>query len=244
MSRRFTLGLLSCVTGVLLVAGGFLLWQRPVAEGLQPDLTAQVVRLHVVANSDSDEDQALKRAVRDAVMDEATPLLAGANSPAEVQAAAESAIPRLEEVAARVVAAWGKAYPVHAEYGRFEFPGKAYGSVFLPAGRYSALKVVIGKGEGANWWCVLFPPLCFADWTAGVVQEPKPGTGGRETVPVERPALVDEEKLEQAPVRARFAIWEKLHPKSQPAPKASKQEKRTPTPRRGQLKQLKRIPSW
>ena len=118
---------------------------------------------------------------------------------------------RTQDVAARVIREHGMAYPVAAELGQYDFPARFYGELFVPAGRYSALRVAIGQAAGANWWCVLFPPMCFLDWSSGVVLEPKPGSGGTQTVTVQRPALVDEEAIAKAPVKARFAVvdWAK-----------------------------------
>jgi stage II sporulation protein R len=234
MARKFTLGVMLIWTGLVLISAGLLLnTGRPAMasvsaelSGIGPDprtLADQVIRLHVVANSDSDGDQALKRAVRDAILAEVTPLFLDVTTPAEARATMEQAIPQILAAARRAIAAEGKGYSVQAEFGRFDFPGKAYGSLFLPAGQYTALRVLIGEAKGANWWCVLFPPMCFVDWSTGVVLEPVKETGGKVTVPVQRkaaagpivrrPIAVDEETLAKTPVRARFAIvdWLEEH---------------------------------
>jgi stage II sporulation protein R len=165
----------------------------------------------VVANSDSDADQALKRAVRDAILEKVTPMFASLTTRAEAEAAIRTAIPEIEATAGRVIAANGQRYTVTAEVGQFDFPARSYGDYFVPAGKYTALKVLIGEAKGANWWCVLFPPMCFLDWSTGVVLEPKPGSNGTQTVTVPRkaaPALVDDEGGKPLPVKARFAVWE------------------------------------
>jgi stage II sporulation protein R len=219
MHKKMLAGMMLLWTGVVLITAGWMFDNRTAAAAEaagQPDWAANVIRLHVVANSDSDGDQALKRAVRDAILAEVTPLFKEATSPEEARAAIALATPRIEQVAAATIAAHGYAYRVRAELGRFAFPGKSYGAFYLPAGEYTALRVAIGKAEGANWWCVLFPPLCFADWTSGVVLEPKPGTGGLETVTVPREklaALLTEEQLEQMPVKVRFALFDWLKSK-------------------------------
>lgn len=123
----------------------------------------QLIRFHVLANSDSDEDQALKRAVRDAILKEAAPQLAAAKSLEESREIVKKIRPRMEDIALSVVQAWHKNYTVHTDYGHFSFPTKSYGTLVLPAGQYEALRVVIGEGQGSNWWCVLFPALCFVD---------------------------------------------------------------------------------
>lgn len=128
----------------------------------QSDLADKVIRLHVIANSDSPEDQALKLEVRDRVLAEAETLFADGATLEEVRAALERALPDLAAAGAETAAAQGCRYPVTAslEDGVW-FPTKEYGSFALPAGQYTALRIVIGSGGGQNWWCVVFPPLCL-----------------------------------------------------------------------------------
>lgn len=116
------------------------------------------VRLHVLANSDSAADQALKCKVRDAILDATVDW--DATTPAEARRLAQESLPRLQAVAEQIVAAEGHDYPVAVEMGRTYFPTRQYDAVTLPAGNYEAVRVLIGAGEGQNWWCVLFPPLC------------------------------------------------------------------------------------
>lgn len=123
----------------------------------------QLIRFHVLANSDSAEDQALKRAVRDEILKEVSPKLAAAQSLEESRQIVKQIQPEMEGIALSVIKAWNKNYTVHTEYGHFTFPTKSYGTLVLPAGQYEALRVVIGEGQGSNWWCVLFPALCFVD---------------------------------------------------------------------------------
>ncbi|KLU59449.1 stage II sporulation protein R [Peptococcaceae bacterium CEB3] len=137
----------------------------------------EMIRFHVVANSDSDYDQALKRAVRDAILKKVGPELAKSRSLAESRAMLEQALPEMRAIAAGVVKAWGKNYPVKAKFGPADFPTKSYGSLVLPAGRYQAVRIMIGRAQGSNWWCVLFPPLCFVDinYSTAVQVDGKPG---------------------------------------------------------------------
>lgn len=137
----------------------------------------QLIRFHVLANSDSEQDQALKRAVRDAILKEVAPKLAISESLDESRQILKEIRPEMEDIARSVVKAWSKEYSIHTEYGHFSFPTKSYGSLVLPAGDYEALRVVIGEGQGSNWWCVLFPPLCFIDieHSTAVQVDGKPG---------------------------------------------------------------------
>lgn len=135
----------------------------------QSALAGQVLRLHVIANSDSDTDQALKLAVRDAVLAQAAPLLEGIRDP---QAAEDVLTPHLQELAAVGQAVLEQANCGHAVTVSIRdqwFPTRNYDSFSLPAGNYRALRVVIGEGEGQNWWCVVFPPLCLASVTEEVI---------------------------------------------------------------------------
>jgi stage II sporulation protein R len=124
-----------------------------------------IVRLHVLANSDTDEDQALKRKVRDAVIDYMRPYMLNSINKDQAENILAEQIPIVQEIARQVVQNQGFAYPVRVELGQHLFPTKTYGELALPAGNYQALRVLIGKAEGQNWWCVLFPPLCFVDVT-------------------------------------------------------------------------------
>ncbi len=118
-------------------------------------------RLHIIANSDSAADQAVKLQVRDAVVEYLTPLLAEAADEAAAEAVVAEALPQLERLAGGITAAYG--YGAAGEIGCFNFPARRYGHIRLPAGDYRALRLVLGEGAGHNWWCVLFPPLCFVD---------------------------------------------------------------------------------
>ena len=132
----------------------------------QAALADKVVRLHVLANSDSGEDQALKLQVRDAVLSAADGLIAPGGSLEEAEAAIVEALPALAAAGAQVVGQEGYSYPVTASLEHnIWFPTKTYTDFALPAGEYTALRVVIGEGGGQNWWCGVFPPLCLGSVT-------------------------------------------------------------------------------
>ena len=133
------------------------------AEGAESDIARGVIRFHVLANSDAGYDQALKLKVRDAVLAEMSPLLSGAGNPDQSAAVIADNIPAIERTAEDAVKANGYAYPVRAALADDMFPTKSYGDVTFPAGVYKALRVEIGAAKGHNWWCVMFPPLCFAE---------------------------------------------------------------------------------
>ena len=130
------------------------------AAGSQSALAGQVVRLHVIANSDSDADQALKLQVRDAVLSAAAPLLEGVSDQSQAEQVLFAHLQELADAGAAVVAYEGYSYPVAVSLEDCWFPTREYEDFALPAGTYRALRVVIGAGEGRNWWCVLYPGLC------------------------------------------------------------------------------------
>ena len=120
----------------------------------------EVVRLHILANSDSAEDQALKLKVRDAILEASADWQEVAATPDEALALAESRLPQLQAIAEQTVAAEGYDYPIRAEVCRMYFTTRQYDTVTLPAGMYDAVQIGIGEAEGQNWWCVMYPPLC------------------------------------------------------------------------------------
>lgn len=119
-----------------------------------------IIRLHVIANSDSDEDQADKLAVRDAILEYISGRLSGVSSVDDAAGEIGSLLESIEHVALKTLASRAKAHPVRAEFGRETYPDREYDGYALPAGEYVSLRVVIGEGAGHNWWCVLFPPIC------------------------------------------------------------------------------------
>jgi stage II sporulation protein R len=127
-----------------------------------------LIRLHVVANSDSAADQALKRKVRDEIVRRVAPDFTEAGNVEAARVIARANLKNIGEIAAAEIKAEGKDYPVDVALDKFSFPTKHYGPFVLPAGDYEAVRVVIGAGGGANWWCVLFPPLCFVDMSRAV----------------------------------------------------------------------------
>lgn len=122
-----------------------------------------LIRLHVLANSDSSQDQALKLLVRDRVLNEMKDRFRKSKDLAESRQILLECLPLIEDIAEETLLTEGFDYDVKAMHGQYDFPTKNYGSFILPAGQYEAVRVVIGEGRGANWWCVLFPPLCLVN---------------------------------------------------------------------------------
>lgn len=172
------------------------------------DVADKLVRLHVVANSDSPEDQVLKRKVRDEVIRQISPKFEGLKDVTEVKAVIGANLGVIESIAREVVQQENKTYGVKAALGDFDFPTKVYGNLTLPAGNYQALKVVLGKGEGQNWWCVMFPPLCFIDIAHGVVPEKTMDQLKQSLSEEEFRLLTAARTDEEVPVKLKFKVVE------------------------------------
>ncbi len=168
MLRKFAWGGI-LLSAAIFIAAGFILGQESTV--LFPINSRDVVRLHVIANSDTQYDQMIKLKVRDAILAYMAPKLRNATTGAAANAVIAENRREIEEVARRVVLLSGVAYPVQAEIGQFDFPVRVYGESVYPAGKYNAVRVLLGKAEGSNWWCVLFPPLCFIDAENSVTKQ-------------------------------------------------------------------------
>ncbi len=141
------------------------------AQSVLPDIADSVFRLHVIANSDSDEDQNLKYKVRDNLLAYMNDICKNCTTKQEAINLVEKNKDTFKQIALDTIKQNGYSYDVNINIGNFEFPTKQYGDISLPAGFYDALRIEIGEAKGHNWWCVMFPPLCFVDITSGVVPE-------------------------------------------------------------------------
>ncbi|MBE6054348.1 MAG: stage II sporulation protein R [Clostridium sartagoforme] len=129
------------------------------------DIVNEIIRFHVIANSNSDEDQVLKLKVRDKVIEFVSSNLSNSKSIDESREFILNNKNRIEDIAKSVVTENGYKYNVTSTLSRENFPDKVYGDVVFPQGEYEAYRVLIGDADGENWWCVMFPPLCFVDGT-------------------------------------------------------------------------------
>ena len=130
-----------------------------------------IIRFHVIANSDSEEDQELKFKVRNRVLAKVQNALEGSKGAAQTRAYIEDNLEEIEACARQCVRAEGYDYNVKARIGVTAIPAKQYDDVYFPAGSYEALTITIGEGKGQNWWCVVFPPLCLVDAREGGYEE-------------------------------------------------------------------------
>lgn len=162
---------LAVILASMITAGIYFRVDAAAQEKLQEHLAQEVLRFHVLANSDSDEDQELKLQVRDAVLEYMEENMPEEDSADAVKDWARTHIDEIEDVSRGVIAEDGADYPVSAAVTTCWFPDKSYGDVTFPAGNYEALRIGIGEAEGHNWWCVLYPGLCFMDTVNAVVPD-------------------------------------------------------------------------
>lgn len=164
---------------------------------MQKDLAGEVFRFHVLANSDSEDDQVLKMEVKEAIISYMRQELPESDSVEMTKKWACENLEQIEAVAAKIIAEEGYDYPVKAEVTICDFPDKTYGDITFPAGEYEALRIEIGEAKGQNWWCVLYPNLCFIDVVHAVVPE----DGKKELKEV-----LEEDTYEMITTRTRFKI--------------------------------------
>ncbi|MBQ7827492.1 MAG: stage II sporulation protein R [Clostridia bacterium] len=154
--RRFTKAMLSLCAGFLITA---VLSSLIPASG-EEKLYTDVIRLHVIAESDSEEDQAVKLSVRDAVLDLVSSEMDTAATYDDAYALLSQMIPEIKAIAEETAAKEGHPLTAEVVFDREEYPVRYYEDYALPAGEYMSMRIILGEGEGRNWWCVLFPPLC------------------------------------------------------------------------------------
>lgn len=140
-------------------------------DAVSNNIADSVFRLHIIANSDSEEDQNLKLKIRDELLSYMNSISENSINKEETIKIAEEHIQEFKHIAEKVIRENGFNYDVNIEIGKANFPTKYYGDITLPAGIYDALKVQIGEANGKNWWCVMFPPLCFVDVSTGIVPD-------------------------------------------------------------------------
>lgn len=148
------------ILAVFVITGVILLSVMPVHG--ESEIYDSVLRLHVLANSDSEYDQQLKLKVRDGVLAVCSEIITGCTTRGEAQAAISENLDIIEETAAAVLIDAGSDYPVAVYFDKEEYPTRNYESVCFPSGTYMSLRVCIGDAEGQNWWCVLFPNMCLS----------------------------------------------------------------------------------
>lgn len=135
------------------------------------DIANSIFRLHVIANSNEKGDQELKLKVRDNVLSYMNKICENVTTKEDAILIANEHIDEFKEIALNTIHDNGYDYSVNIRIGNFSFPTKTYGDISLPSGYYDALRIEIGEAKGQNWWCVMFPPLCFVDVSSGIVPD-------------------------------------------------------------------------
>ena len=174
-------------------------------EAISDNLYNSVFRLHVIANSDSKEDQNLKYIVRDNLLNYMNEKCKNLSSKDDVIQYARNNLTEIKQIAKNTIKENGYNYPVTVEIGNFEMPTKKYGDISFPEGYYDALRVKIGKANGQNWWCVMFPPLCFVDSSTGIVSDSSKQTL-KETLSKENYRIISER--EKSDITIKFKLIE------------------------------------
>ncbi|AGE81311.1 sporulation stage II protein R [Bacillus thuringiensis serovar kurstaki str. YBT-1520] len=158
----------------------------------------EAVRLRILANSDSDKDQALKRKVRDEVKAQIDGWVADLTSFEEARKVIQSHIPEIEKTVENTLKREGSKDSFQVKFSKnVKFPTKVYGNFIYPAGEYEAVLITIGEGEGANWWCVLFPPMCFLDFSSGTAVRKEEHVVKAESPEEEQVKQLDEEVIDK-----------------------------------------------
>lgn len=170
----------------------------------------KLIRFHVIANSDTDEDQELKLKVRDGIIKYLEPKLAKSRSIKESESIIKNEYENLEKTSKDIILKNGYNYDVQIGIQYSTFPTKQYSSIVLPAGEYKALKVVIGEGKGKNWWCVMFPPLCFVDKENGVIDKSTDEKLKKALTEDEYNLIVQKDEKKVSRVEIKFKIVEMI----------------------------------
>ena len=170
MKKKKIMFIILCMLTVL-AAGTAHATEKERVDPLQPAIAEKILRFHVLANSDAKDDQNVKLKVRDAVGHMLGQKLKKVTDRAQTEKIVQDHMDEIIETAEKTLHKNGYTYGVRARLANVDFPVKTYGDYTFPAGKYRALQITLGKGEGHNWWCVLYPNLCFLDKTCAVVSD-------------------------------------------------------------------------
>lgn len=168
----------------------------------------KLIRFHVLANSDSDEDQELKLKVRDEIIKYLQPMLKQSKSLEQSEQIILSESENIKNIGENIIKENGYTYELEVKLEYNNFPAKQYSNIVLPAGEYKALRILIGEAKGKNWWCVMFPPLCFVDENNGVIDK-ETDEKLRSVLTEEEYNLIAEDNIEKTKdVKMKFKIVE------------------------------------
>lgn len=206
---------------LLLLIGAIMnVYKEPLMTGAQQNtepvvIPEEAIRLRILANSDSEQDQVLKRKIRDEVNKEITVWVEKLTSIEAARELIESRLPEIEKIVQSVLVKENQEQKYSVDFDNVSFPTKMYGNFIYPAGEYEAILITLGEGKGANWWCVLFPPLCFVDFSNGQavqaaeLEEEDKSTSAKKTSKELSALIVDEEEEEdKEEVEVKFFLVE------------------------------------
>lgn len=203
---------------ILLFAGAIAnVYKEPVAATSTDEpvvIPDEAIRLRILANSNSDEDQELKRKIRDEVNKEITEWVEELTSVEAARTLIQERLPEIESIVEDVLEKENMQQSYSVDFDNVSFPTKLYGNFIYPAGDYEAILISLGEAEGANWWCVLFPPLCFLDFSNGEAVANAEETEGKqekqvaENVQANASSLVIDEEEEKEEVEVKFFLVE------------------------------------
>jgi stage II sporulation protein R len=174
------------------------------AQAAENDISNKIIRFHVIANSDSINDQAVKLKVRDDVLSYLSPKLKKSGSLAESREILNKNSGQIKKIAEAQLRKSGYNYSVKTELSNENFPIKTYGNITLPQGKYQAYRIIIGSGKGQNWWCVMFPPLCFVDITTGSISYKQTQKEMMKVLTPEEYSLVDNQNVGNIKIKFKF----------------------------------------
>lgn len=177
-----------------------------ICEAVSEDISGGIVRLHIIANSNSEEDQEVKLKVRDKIIE-----YAKGYDDIDIDFAEEHK-DEIKKIADKTLSENGFLYESYIDTGRFNFPTKTYENITLPKGEYDAVKIVLGKGGGENWWCVMFPPLCFTESVKGELSE-SDEQKLRRTMSDAEYEIISDEKIEFKPAFRALELWAEIKEK-------------------------------
>ncbi|MFC0272457.1 stage II sporulation protein R [Metabacillus herbersteinensis] len=201
---------------LLLIGGIASVYKEPIEANAQAQapvvIPDEAIRLRILANSDSEQDQALKRLIRDEVNAEITQWVEKLTSIEEARQLIQSRLPEIETIVEGVLARENQPQSYTVNFNNVSFPTKLYGNYIYPAGDYEAILITLGKGQGANWWCVLFPPLCFLDFSNGEAvqaaeQEETSDKNDSEKTKEQLSSLIVDEEEEKVEVKFFLVEW-------------------------------------
>ena len=195
---------------IILILGLILFSAQSYAKTISSDLSNNFFRLHILANSNSAEDQKLKLKVRDKIIE----YMNNHNFTSKADAIyyVKNNLSELYKIAKNTINDNGYNYSINIEVGNFYFPTKTYGNLSLPAGFYDGIKIEIGNAEGQNWWCSLFPPLCFVDISSGIIEDDDLNKLENE-LSNEEFNLITEQNTSNTDIKFKFKIVELLNKK-------------------------------